>query len=70
MLKRKDRESLSNIKNINFQVYRNINNSEMIHKLEDGQINNKNLQKITDITISPKKFEEVGSRYLTQINEK
>jgi len=65
MLKRKDRESLSNIKNINYQVFRNINNSEMVYKLDEGYINNKNLQKIADITISPKKFDELGSRILT-----
>jgi len=72
LIKKRDRESLSKIKNINFQVYRNINNSEIVYKLKDGQINNdlQNLQKITDITISPKKFEEVGSRCLTQTNEK
>jgi len=68
MLKKGDRESLSNIKNINFQVYRDINNSEIVYKLKDEQINN--LQKITDITIFPKKFVEVSSRCLTQTNEK
>jgi len=68
--KRKDRENLSNIKNINYQVYKDKNNGEMVYKLEDKQINNKNLQKITDIAVSPKMFEDVGSRCLTQTNGK
>jgi len=70
LLKRTDRERLSKIKNINFQVHKDINNSEIVYKLEGEHINNTNLQKITDITISPKKFEEVGRSFLTQTNEK
>jgi len=54
LIKKRDRESLSKIKNIKFQVYININNSEIVYKLKDGQINNDILQKITDIAISPK----------------
>jgi len=69
MLKKRDRESLSDIKNIKFQVFSDITNNGIVYNHNDGQINNNNLQKITDITISPKKFEVVSNRGL-QTNNK
>jgi len=70
LVKKRDLESLSKIKSINFQVYRNINNNEIVYKLKDGQIDNRNLHKITDVAISPKNFEEGGIKCLTQTNDK
>jgi len=70
LLKKRDRENLSDIKYIEFQVYRDINNSEIVYKFKYGQNNNKDLQKITDITISPKMYEDVDSKGLLYTNDK